>query len=427
MDLGNTCATAGGSAGLFSVLDCQHDGRPFVHRMPERVPLTSDETARYSRHIILPEIGLEGQERLKGSSVLIVGAGGLGSPAALYLAAAGVGTIGLADFDRVEAHNLQRQIMHGTADLDHLKTESGLRRIADLNPHVRVLTHEEGVQPENAKDLFSNFDIILDGSDNFSTRYLNTDAAFLAGRPLVYGSIFKFEGQVTVFDPHSGGPCYRCLFPEPPPPGAVPNCGEAGVLGALCGVIGSLQAMEVIKYLAGIGDSLVGRLMVFDALAMNFRTVNLRKDPNCPLCAKTGSIRTIEASRYDFSCANESESAHEETNQNGHANGTTPMEISVPEAAALSESGAALILDVREPYELNVCKVSQFEHIPMGQIPARLESIPKDKHLLVLCHHGTRSMNVTRFLRAQGLENVSNIRGGIEAWAREIDPTMKRY
>lgn len=389
--------------------------------MPERVALTSAETARYSRHIILPEIGLEGQERLKGSRVLIVGAGGLGSPAALYLAAAGVGTIGLADFDRVEAHNLQRQIMHGTADVNTPKTASGAKRIADLNPNVHIVPHEQGVQPDNAVEMFSDYDVVLDGSDNFSTRYLNTDAAFLAGRPLVYGSIFKFEGQVSVFDPHAGGPCYRCLFPEPPPPGAVPNCAEAGVLGALCGTIGSIQALEVIKYITGVGETLSGRLMVFDALSMNFRAINLRKDPGCPLCAPNGSIRSIDAARYEFSCAPEDP---EETNDDG---AMPPIEVSVGEAAALANSGNAVVLDVREPFELNVCRLNFCDHIPMGDIPNRLDSISKNKHVLVLCHHGGRSLNVTHFLRAQGLTNVSSVRGGIDAWAREIDPRMNRY
>jgi adenylyltransferase/sulfurtransferase len=259
----------------------------------------------------------------------------LGSPAALYLAAGGVGTIGLADFDRVEAHNLQRQILHGTSDVNQPKTVSGSRRIADLNPHVRVVEHTAGITPENAVNLFADYDVILDGSDNFSTRYLNTDAAFLAGKPLAYGSIFKFEGQVTVFHPRTGGPCYRCLFPEPPPPGAVPNCGEAGVLGALCGVIGSLQAMEVIKHLTGAGEPLTGRLLVFDALAMSFRTIKLRKDPDCPLCSENPGIRGIDANRYDFTCETSPSTSARRVESRPPRRGSAPL------AESLSRPGRA--------------------------------------------------------------------------------------
>lgn len=395
--------------------------------MSRRVPLTSEETARYSRHIILPEIGLEGQERLKGASILVIGAGGLGSPAALYLAAAGIGTIGLADFDKVEAHNLQRQILHGTSDVSAPKTASGRRRLADINPHVRVKEHTEGVRPENAVALFSEYDLILDGSDNFPTRYLNTDAAYLAKRPLVYGSIFKFEGQVTVFDPHGGTPCYRCLFPEPPPPGSVPNCGEAGVLGALCGVIGSLQAMEAIKRLAGVEGGLGGRLLVVDALGMQFRTLKLRKDPECPLCSPGGAIRAIDPVRYADGCAPMEHGGAASEPEETAAAEAYPFELDVSEAARLSTSGAARILDVREPFELQICRLPGAAHIPMGRIPQQLDAIPRDAHVLVLCHHGGRSARVTQFLRQNGFDNVTNIAGGIDAWARQVDPALQRY
>jgi adenylyltransferase/sulfurtransferase len=400
--------------------------------MTRRLGLTSEETARYSRHIILPEIGLEGQERLKAARVLVIGAGGLGSPVALYLAAAGVGTIGLADFDRVEAHNLQRQILHGTSDLGTPKTVSGRKRLADINPHVTVVEHAEGVRPENAVELFARYDLIVDGTDNFPTRYLNTDAAFFARRPLVYGSIFKFEGQATVFDPHAGTPCYRCLFPEPPPPGSVPNCGEAGVLGALCGVVGSIQAMEAIKRLAGVEGGLDGRLLVIDALGMQFRTLKLRKDPECPLCSARASIRSIDPARYAEGCAPINHAADAGANADAPASpaetpADIPFEVDVTEASRLAGSGAAHILDVREPFELQICRVAGAAHIPMAQVPQQLAQVPRDARVLVLCHHGGRSARVTQFLRQNGYDKVSNIAGGIDAWARQVEPSMQRY
>jgi adenylyltransferase/sulfurtransferase len=389
--------------------------------------LTPEETARYSRHILLPEIGEEGQQRLKDAHVLVVGAGGLGSPAALYLAAAGIGTIGLADFDRVELHNLQRQVLHGTSDVGRPKTASGAAQLRELNPHVTVVEHREGVNAENAVELFSSYDLIVDGSDNFPTRYLNTDAAFFARRPLVYGSVFKFEGQVTLFDPHGGGPCYRCLFPEPPPPGSVPNCGEAGVFGALCGVIGSLQAMEAIKRIAGITTGFAGRLLVLDALTMEFRTLKLRKDPDCPLCSARATIRHIEPERYADGCG--APAGHRDDHDEAEfpvAAGEFPLEVDVLAAANLAKQGA-LIVDVREPFELNICRVAGARHLPMREIPQHVEELANDRGLLVLCHTGVRSMRVTEWLRSQGVAKVSNIRGGIDAWAREVDPAMIRY
>jgi len=394
--------------------------------MTRRLGLSSEETARYSRHILLPEIGLEGQARLKAARVLVIGAGGLGSPVALYLAAAGVGTIGLADFDKVEAHNLQRQILHGTSDVGAPKTASGRRRLADINPNVSVVEHTEGVRPENAVALFERYDLVVDGTDNFPTRYLNTDAAFLARRALVYGSIFKFEGQVTVFDPQAGTPCYRCLFPEPPPPGSVPNCGEAGVLGALCGVVGSIQAMEAIKRLAGVAGGLDSRLLVIDALGMQFRTLKLRKDPECPLCSAAATIRAIDPARYAEGCA-PTHHAADADNTATQAAEDFPFEIEVTEAARLAGSGAARILDVREPFELQICAISGAAHIPMGRIPQQLADIPRDAHVLVMCHHGGRSARVTQFLRQNGFDKVSNIAGGIAAWANQVEPDMQRY
>lgn len=382
--------------------------------------LTPAELARYSRHILLPELGVDGQARLAASSALVVGAGGLGSPIALYLAAAGVGTIGIAEFDRVEEHNLQRQIMHDTPSVGTLKAHSARDRIAALNPHVRVVLHESGVDPSNVEAIFRGYDVIVDGTDNFPTRYLNNDAAFFARKPLVYGSIFQFEGQVSIFDPAGGAPCYRCLFPEPPPPGSVPNCGEAGVLGALCGVIGSLQAMEAIKVLTGIGDSLRGRLLVFDALATEFRTLKLRKDPECPLCGAHPRITSIEPMRYEQGCAPSPAVAPGDEE--------IPLEVGVHEAARLAGNGAgAVILDVREPFEHAIGTVEGSLLVPMRRVPESLADLPGDRPILVICHTGVRSLRVAEFLRARGFERAASIAGGIEEWSREIDPSIPRY
>ena len=388
------------------------------------VQLSTAELSRYSRHILLEEVGVEGQRRLAAARVLVIGAGGLGSPAALYLAAAGVGTLGLADFDRVEEHNLQRQIVHDTPSIGAPKLASAVQRRAALNPRGRLRRHDDGVTPANAVALFSDYDLVVDGSDNFPTRYLNNDAAFFARRPLVYGSIFKFEGQVSVFDPAQGGPCYRCLFPEPPPPGSVPNCGEAGVFGALCGVIGSLQAMEAIKCLLGIGETLRGRLLVYDALVQQFRTLNLKRDAQCPLCGPAPRVRGIEAGAYDFSCVGPA-------NQEGGAAvpAAVPLEVSVEETRDLlkKRSSPALLLDVREPFELQICRVEGSLDVPMRQIPNKLPELPRDRHILVFCHTGVRSLQVTRYLRTNGFATVSNVQGGIKAWAERIDPSMPRY
>jgi molybdopterin/thiamine biosynthesis adenylyltransferase/rhodanese-related sulfurtransferase len=377
--------------------------------------------ARYSRHVLLEQIGVAGQEKLAAARVLVIGAGGLGSPAALYLAAAGVGTLGIADFDRVEVHNLQRQLLHDDRSLGEPKVQSALRRLQSTNPHIRVVPHGGGVTPTNAVELFSGYDILVDGTDNFAARYLNGDAAALSRRPLVYGSVFKFEGQVSVFDPAQGGPCYRCLFPEPPAPGSVPGCGEAGVLGALCGVIGSLQALEAIKLVTGIGDALRGRLLTYDALRQHFQTLELPRDPHCALCSAAASIRSIDPSRYrtPLPCSPFPPMPDTEF----------PFEISVTEAQALQQSAPdrTLIIDVREPHELAICHLPQAEAIPMRQIPERLDALPRDRHLLILCHAGGRSRRVTEFLRARGLTAVSNIAGGIDAWAVEIDPSLPRY
>jgi adenylyltransferase/sulfurtransferase len=344
----------------------------------------------------------------------------LGSPAALYLAAAGIGTLGIADYDRVEAHNLQRQLLHDDTSIGEPKVASAARRLHATNPFVRIVTHDTGVTPANAAALFADYDVIVDGTDNFTSRYLNNDAAFFARRPLVYGSVFKFEGQVAVFDPARGGPCYRCLFPVPPAPGSVPACGETGVLGALCGVIGSLQALEAVKVITGIGEVLRGRILTYDALRQRFQTLQLARDPGCTLCGPQPTIHALAPSYAE---------ARECSLSPPMPTTDTPLEVSVAEAKRLCDTAPerTLIIDVREPHELAICRLSHAEHIPIREIPERASTLPRDKHLLILCHSGGRSRRVTDFLRAQGLTSVSNIAGGIDAWAREIAPDMPRY
>jgi sulfur-carrier protein adenylyltransferase/sulfurtransferase len=383
--------------------------------------LSPAELARYSRHILLEQVGVAGQQKLAAARVLIIGAGGLGSPAALYLAAAGVGTLGIADFDQVEPHNLQRQLLHDDAAVGEPKIKSAARRLHATNPFVRVETHGEGISPENAIEVFSAYDVIVDGTDNFGARYLNNDAAFFAGRPLVYGSVFKFDGQVAVFDPKNGGPCYRCLFPEPPAAGSVPGCGEAGVLGALCGVIGSLQALEAIKIIIGIGDVARGRLLTYDALNAAFQTLRLAPDPQCPICSAVATISALEPKRYAAAVCPPAKPPMNDSE--------FPLEVSVVEAKQLRDAAPdrTVIIDVREPYELEICRVDGAEHIPMREIPQHVSSLARDKHLLILCHAGGRSRRVTEFLRAQGLNAVTNIAGGVDAWAEQIDPSMRRY
>lgn len=382
--------------------------------------LSPAELARYSRQILLEEIGVLGQQRLAAAKILVVGAGGLGSPAALYLAAAGVGTLGIADLDRVETHNLQRQLLHDTSTVGVEKVDSAIQRLAQMNPHVRLISHREGITDANATEIFRAYDVIVDGTDNFSARYLNNHAAFATKKPLVFASVFKFEGQVTVFDPARGGPCYRCMFPEPPAPGSVPGCGEAGVLGAVCGVIGSLQALEAIKLVTGVGEPLVGRLLTYNALGQRFDQLVLPRDPHCPLC---GNASTRTSAATSAAPRGESVSMHTDRNE------AWPHEISVGEATELlgKTTKTPLVLDVREPWEAEICRLSNAELIPMRQIPEKLSVLPNDRHILVLCHHGGRSRRVTDYLRANGFSAVTNIAGGIDAWAEQIDPTLRRY
>jgi len=388
--------------------------------MAELPNLSPAELARYSRHVLLGEIGVDGQRKLAAARVLVVGAGGLGSPAALYLAAAGVGTLGIADFDRVAAHNLQRQLLHDDASIGEPKVVSAARRLRATNPFIRVVEHADGVTPANALELFRDYDVIVDGTDNFASRYLNNDAAVLARRPLVFGSVFKFEGQVSVFAPHLGGRCYRCIFPTPPAPGSVPGCGETGVLGAVCGVIGSLQALEVIKLITGAGEPLIGHLLTFDGLARGFRVLKLARDPACPVCGGQPAIRELCAENYETACSPPNESTSQTE---------IPLEISVTEAKRRLDSAPnrTLLIDVREPYEWQICHIENSEHVPMRQIPARADALPKDRHLLIICHTGVRSLRVTEFLRAQGFAAVSNVAGGVAAWTEHIDPTLARY
>ncbi len=383
--------------------------------------LNSEELARYSRHILLEEIGVSGQEALKSSRVLVIGAGGLGSPAAMYLAAAGIGTLGIADFDKVELHNLQRQLLHGTRDVKTLKTESARSRVNEINPHVSTVLHKSGVTPENAISLFNEYDVVVDGSDNFGTRYLNNDATFFSKTPLVYGSIFKFEGQVSLFNNTPEAPCYRCLFPAPPPPGSVPNCGEAGVLGALCGIIGSIQALEAIKQVLQIGESLSGGLLVLDTLSMRTRKLKIKKEPNCPLCGSPPEIKEINSSLYQNNCDMDNSEIENMENE------SYPIEIDVSEANQLLQSGKGILIDVREPYENDICKIEGSRLIPMNTIPNSLDKVPTSGPVMLCCHHGSRSMQVTQYLRQNGYLNTINIAGGIDKWAREIDPRLQRY
>ena len=376
--------------------------------------LSPTELLRYARHLTLPGVGREGQLRLRSARVLVVGAGGLGSPAALYLAAAGIGTLGLVDFDRVDVSNLQRQILHGTRAVGRPKVESAVERLADLNPDVQVLPIEQRLAAVNARDIIAQFDLVVDGTDNFPTRYLVNDVCVWLGKPLVYGSIFRFEGQASVFDA-SRGPCYRCLYAEPPPPHLVPSCAEGGVLGVLPGVIGSLQALEAIKLVLGTGESLVGRLVVFDALRLSFRQRALRKDPDCPVCGLRPTI--TEPIDYEAFCGI------------GGQDAGGSDEISAAELAQLLEpgGGSVQVLDVREPWEWEIARIPQASLLPLGELATRLGEVDPRAEVVTYCHHGARSAQAGALLRAAGFSRVRSLSGGIDGWAREIEPGMARY
>jgi len=378
--------------------------------------LTNEEVLRYSRHLILPDVGVDGQRKLKAGRILLIGAGGLGSPLALYLAAAGVGTLGLVDFDVVDVSNLQRQVLHGTKDIGRPKLESARERIHDVNPHVHVEPYETRLTSENALDIIRDYDVVIDGTDNFATRYLTNDACVLLGKPNVYGSIFRFEGQASVFALEEG-PCYRCLFPEPPPPGLVPSCAEGGVLGVLPGLVGTIQATEGIKLILGVGESLVGRLLLIDALSMRFRTVRLRKDPNCPAC---GTHEITELIDYDQFCGVAPEATVASTNEIPEI---TPTEL----ADRIRRGDDIDLIDVREPHELNIARIPNVRLIPLGTLAAALPSLDSSREAVVICRTGARSGRAVQQLRAAGFRRVWNLAGGIHRWADEVDPRLPKY
>jgi sulfur-carrier protein adenylyltransferase/sulfurtransferase len=379
------------------------------------IDLSQEERVRYSRHLMMPEVGTEGQKKLKAGRVLCIGAGGLGSPAALYLAAAGVGTIGIVDFDNVELSNLHRQLLHGTKDIGREKLESARDRLHDVNPNIALELHECRFTSANAREIVENYDVVVDGSDNFPTRYLSNDVCVFARKPNVYGSIFRFDGQSTVFAPHLGGPCYRCLFPEPPEPGTVPSCAEAGVLGVLPGVVGTVQAIEAIKLLLSIGESLLGRLLHFDALKMKFREFNLRRDPECPVCGENPTI--TEPIDYEQFCGIAPTQSAE----------TLPA-ISVHELKRKIEANGALtVLDVREPFEYEIAHIEGSRLIPLGALAQRVDELERHGEIAVHCKSGKRSAQAVQLLRRAGFINVVNVEGGIDAWADEIDPTVPKY
>jgi adenylyltransferase/sulfurtransferase len=385
----------------------------------ERVEFSNDEIARYSRHLIMPEVTLEGQKRLKSASILCIGTGGLGSPIALYLAAAGVGRLGLVDGDVVDFSNLQRQILHGTKDVGRKKLNSARDRIRDINPNVQVDLYDCYFKSDNARKIVEPYDIVIDGTDNFPTRYLSNDICVFLKKPNVYGSIFRFDGQVTVFAPHLGGPCYRCLFPEPPPPGMVPSCAEGGVLGVLPGVIGVIQAIEAIKLIVGIGEPLIGKMIQFDALKMKFREFKLRPDPKCPVCGKNPTI--TELIDYEQFCgipearAAEEEEAHVPT-------------ISAKELKAKIDRGDKFrLIDVREQYEWDICRIPSAKLIPLGQLPSRMSELDSADEIVLQCKSGLRSARALKLLQEAGFGKLYNVEGGITAWAEDVDPSVPKY
>ena len=377
--------------------------------------LSKQEVLRYSRHLIMPEVGMDGQLKLKRAKVLMIGSGGLGAPLGLYLAAAGVGRLGIVDFDTVDFTNLQRQVTFGTSDVGRKKLEAASERLSNLNPEIQIDTFETRLTSDNALDILRDYDIVVDGTDNFPTRYLVNDACVLLGKPNVYGSIFRFEGQASIFG-YPGGPCYRCLYPEPPPPGLVPSCAEGGVLGVLPGIIGCIQAMETIKLIIGKGDSLVGRLLLFDALGMRFRELKLRKNPECPVCGANPTVR--ELIDYEQFC--------------GVRGAESESTASVPEIRPeelkrrLDNGEDILVLDVREPHEYEICHL-RGHLIPLGDLPRRVHELDSSREIVAYCKIGVRSAKAVEFLRSMGFRRVRNLTGGIDAWAERIDPTMPRY
>ncbi|MCG2783828.1 MAG: molybdopterin-synthase adenylyltransferase MoeB [Anaerolineae bacterium] len=380
--------------------------------------LSHEEILRYSRHLLIPEVGLEGQRKLKQASALVIGTGGLGSPVSLYLAAAGVGRIGLVDYDVVDSSNLQRQVVHGSSTVGKLKVESARERLLDLNPGIQVDTYNEPFTSANAMQVAAPYDVLIDGTDNFPTRYLSNDVAVFLGKPNVYGSIFRFDGQASVFFAKQG-PCYRCLFPEPPPPGMVPTCAEGGVLGILPGTIGTIQATEALKLMLGIGDSLIGRLLLYNALDMSFDFVNLKKNPKCRVCGPNADI--TELIDYEEFCG---------VPGHDHESGSAGAEwdINAPQLASrLKDENPPLLLDVREPHELQISALAGAVNIPLGTLAARLSELDSAREMVVLCKSGSRSARALELLASAGFKRIKNLQGGINAWAKEVDNSLPVY
>jgi molybdopterin/thiamine biosynthesis adenylyltransferase/rhodanese-related sulfurtransferase/molybdopterin converting factor small subunit len=394
---------AGGSAGVQS---------------PPAPPatLSKDEILRYSRHLIMPEVGMEGQLKLKAAKVALIGTGGLGAPLGMYLAAAGVGRIGLVDFDVVDFTNLQRQVIHGTKDVGKKKLDSAAETMLDINPYVEIDRHETALSSENALGILKDYDIVVDGTDNFPTRYLVNDACVLLGKPNVYGSIFRFEGQATIFA-YPGGPCYRCLYPEPPPPGLVPSCAEGGVLGILPGTVGLIQATETVKLILGIGEPLIGRLVLYDALAMRFRELKLRRNPECPVCGDHPTITKLID--YQEFCGIPNQ-VHEETPMNGEID---PVEVK----SKMDRGDRFVLLDVREPHEYQICNIPQAKLIPLGDLPKRVNELNSADEIIAHCKSGMRSAKAVDFLKQAGFKKVRNMKGGILAWSDKVDPSVPKY
>jgi sulfur-carrier protein adenylyltransferase/sulfurtransferase len=402
-----------------SIVPSVAGGAPTTAAPPE-TELSPEEIKRYSRHLIMPEMGMDGQRKLKQSSVLCIGAGGLGSPAAMYLAAAGIGRLGIVDFDVVDYSNLQRQLLHTTNDVGRTKLDSAKEKVVALNPNVQVDTYEEALSSENAMRLFKGYDVILDGTDNFPTRYLVNDACVISGIPNAYGSIFRFEGQASVFATKDG-PCYRCLYPEPPPPGLVPSCAEGGVLGVLPGIIGVIQATESIKLVTGIGEPLIGRFLIYDALKMKFRELKLKKDPECPVCGPNPTVTKLID--YDQFCG--VAAAHATDNAGGTVSDweITPVELK----KKLDAGETPLILDVREPNEYQINRIPGSTLIPLGELPRRYQELPRDREIVAQCKMGGRSAKAMDFLKTVGFTNVKNLKGGILEWIDKVDPSQPKY
>ena len=402
-----------------SLIPAVAGGSPDATAPAGAVSLTNDEVKRYSRHLILPEVGLEGQKKLKAASVLLIGAGGLGSPAALYLAAAGVGRLGIVDFDVVDESNLQRQVLHSTADVGRSKLASASARLLALNPGLQIDAHEVMLNSKNALELFAPYDVILDGTDNFPTRYLVNDACVLLGKPNAYGSIFRFEGQASVFATKDG-PCYRWLCPAPPPPGLVPSCAEGGVLGVLPGIIGTIQATEAIKLILGIGETLAGRLVIYDALRMKFRELKARRDPECPVCGTHPTVRALID--YEQFCGVKPAAAAAAT-PTATMDEITPLELK----ARMDRGDDFVLLDVREPHELQICSIPGHIAIPLADVPKRVDELDRSRDLVVMCRSGARSGRTVAFLKQQGFTRIANLTGGVLRWIDDVDPSQPKY